>query len=155
MIREYRQEDIAALEDCIVELQEFERKIEPNRREGIRVSRQYVEGVIKNCTHQSGKIFVAEEEGKVVGFCSVWIEKKPNELISTLTEYAYISDCILLPAYRGKGLGKALLHAAEKHSMQCGMSTMIIGTLAKNTIAIEVYTKCGFEAYEILLRKKI
>lgn len=155
LIREYRQEDIPALEECIVELQEFERKIEPNRREGTSVSQKYVEGVVKNCKQQNGNIFVAEEDGKVIGFCSVWVEKKPEELISTLAEYAYISDCILLPDFRGKGLGKALLSAAEKHAIEAGMKTIIIGVLAKNTGAIEVYKKAGFEDYEMLLRKKV
>lgn len=155
LIREYRQEDVPALEECIVELQEFERKIESNRRKGTSVSQKYLEKVLKNCKQQSGNIFVAEENGKVVGFCSVWLEKKPEELISTLKEYAYISDCILLPDFRRKGLGKSLLNAAEKHAIKTGMKTIIVGVLAKNTGAIEVYKKAGFEDYEMLLRKKV
>ncbi len=154
-VREYEQKDGPALEDCIVEMQEFERSIEPNRREGKSISGQYLERIIDTCARRNGKMFVAEEAGAVMGYSCVWMEKRPEELISTLTDYAYVSDVIVLPAYREKGVGKALLLAAEEHAVRCGATTIVLGVLAKNAAAIGLYKKVGFREYEMLLKKEI
>lgn len=154
-IREYRQEDSLALEECIIEMQEHEKRIEPNRREGKGISKQYLRKIIETCIKQDGKIFVAEENGDVMGYVCVWIERQPEELISTLTEYAYISDVIVMPPYRGKGIAKTLLEAAEQHATLCGMKTITLNVLTKNDHAIEMYKKIGFKDYEMRLKKQI
>lgn len=156
VVREFRLADREAIKTCIVELQNYERKIEPNRREGSSICEKYVERILKNCSEQNGKIFVAEDgDGDVVGFCSVWIERKLEELISTVTEYTYISDLVILPSYRGKGFGEALLAAAEKHARHSNVNTIMINALTKNVNAIEVYKKTGFQEYETLLKKEL
>ncbi len=43
LIREYRPEDEQQVEDCFIELQEFERQIEPRRIEGKLVAKKYLQ----------------------------------------------------------------------------------------------------------------
>jgi len=88
-----------------------------------------------------------------VGFVCVWIEHDPDEYLTTLTDYAYISDIVVLAAYRGRGLGHALLRRAEQFAARCGATTLKINVLARNPTAARVYRSVGFRDYQVTLVK--
>lgn len=155
MIRAYKPEDRADVENCIIELQDFERSIEPDRVEGISIAKRYLSDLINECRQKTGQLFVAEVNGKVAGFTCVWLEHETGTYISSLTDYAYISDLAVLPPHRRSGLGKALLKEAEAFAIQHGAKVMRIEVLAKNHIALDVYRKAGFQDYEIALQKSL
>lgn len=71
LVREYRSEDEAAVKVCIVELQDFERRIDPKLRAGASMADEYFDWLIERCAQTVGKIFVAERRGAVAGFVSV------------------------------------------------------------------------------------
>lgn len=155
MIRAYEQEDQEQVEHCIVELQNFERSIEPNRVEGTTVARRYLSDLLHACSEKTGQIFVAEVNDEVVGFICIWLEHEPAEYLTSLTDYAYISDLVVLPGYRGLGLGPALIEKAEMFAIQQGATVVQINVLAKNTVAMNVYRKAGFQDYELALLKHL
>ena len=78
-----------------------------------------------------------------------------EELDEEPSEYAFISDLVVLPAYRGRGLGRALLEKAEEHARLHGATTLKIESLAKNEVATTLYRNSGFSAYQILLVKRL
>jgi GNAT superfamily N-acetyltransferase len=154
-IREYQSRDQERLEDCILELQNFERALEPDRVEGTSIITRNLEDLLAIVRQNRGQIFVAEVGEEVVGFTSVRLEHEENVYLSTLTDYAYISDLVVLPSHRGRGYGAALLQKAEEFARQQRMTTLKIEVLAKNQQATAVYLHAGFRPYELVLLKQL
>lgn len=154
-IREYRSEDQDRLEACILELQNFERTLEPDRVEGAQMVARNREELVAIVRQNRGQIFVAEKEASVVGFVSVHLCHEEDEYLSTLVDYAYISDLVVLPSHRGQGYGTALLQKAEEFARRRGMMMLKIQVLVKNQQATSVYLNAGFRPYELALLKPL
>jgi GNAT superfamily N-acetyltransferase len=60
-----------------------------------------------------------------------------------------IHDVIVLPAYRGRGLGKRLMSEVEKLAQKRGCCKITLEVLQGNTVAQAVYQRCGFAAYQL------
>jgi ribosomal protein S18 acetylase RimI-like enzyme len=155
LIREYRSEDTQQVEQCFIELQEFERQIEPRRVEGKAVAKKYLQHIFEKCAQTQGKVFVLEAHEKIVGFVSVWAKVKVNGLINEESEVAYISDLMVTAAYRGQGWGRALLRQAEDYARAQGATMLSIGVLARNTGARRLYNDFGFQEDHVELLKPL
>lgn len=155
LIREYRPEDAGQVEECFIELQEFERRIEPRRIEGKLVAKKYLKHMFDRCAQTQGKVFVLEDDNKVVGFVSVWAKMKVNGLVNEESEVAYISDLVVVAAYRGQGWGRALLQRAEDYARASGATMLSIGVLAENTQARSLYSAFGFRENQVEFLKPL
>jgi ribosomal protein S18 acetylase RimI-like enzyme len=155
VVRSYRAEDQDRVKRCIVELQEFERALEPDRVEGERVVERNFRELQEGHDKKTGRLFVAEGEGEVIGFINVRFEHENETYMSSLVDYAYISDIVVLQAYRGRGIGTLLLRQAEAFARQGGATTLKIGVLARNRQAADLYQHVGFRPYEIILLKQL
>jgi len=60
---------------------------------------------------------------------------------------------VVLDGHRGKGVGKALVAAAERSAADRGVAILIAGIFAPNTDAIRFYTRAGFGEHGISLSK--
>src|SRR5215468_5566061 len=68
MIREYDAlPDRKALRTCVVELQDFERGLEPTLPKGEEMADRYLAHMLRRCDESLGRVFVADEDGTVVG----------------------------------------------------------------------------------------
>ena len=80
MIREYDAvRDKSQLRECVVQLQEDERRREPSLPEGEAMADDYLAFLMGKCAKVSGKLFVSEIQGRVVGFVGVFAEVPPEE----------------------------------------------------------------------------
>ena len=73
-------------------------------------------------------------DGKCVGHCSLWYSKE--------TDYAYVEPVCVIPEYRGKGVGKAMIYEALNRARSLG---------AKKAYVISdmpFYEKLGFKKEE-------
>ncbi len=154
VIREYQPEDAQQVEACFVELQDFLHRLEPNVLEG-KAAKKYFDFMWARCAETSGKVFVAEVKHQVVGFVCVWGKVPSEELDEEPGEYAFISDLVVLPAYRRQRVGQALLEHAEAYARSLGATKIQLEVLANNTGALKLYTNDGFRAYHLLLTKSL
>ncbi len=154
-IRPYKREDAKDVQKCFTELQRFENDIEPSRTDGRVVGKTYVLQMLKVCKEKNGRVFIAEDRGKVVGYAFARIERHPERIFTTITEYVYVQDLVLLPHARKKGIGKKLLQEVEKYAKGSGMRTILLTVLAKNPSAKKFYGKSGFTELDIVMRKKL
>ena len=147
--------DRNALISCIVEMQDFERSVEPMLPAGVDMANSYVELLLDRCSGTSGRVFIAETDQTVVGFVGVITRVEPNDPDEEATPYTYISDLVVLSAYRRRGIGSALLRHAEAYARDQGMTLVRINVLAKNQAAGQLYRTLGFDDYRIQLLKRL
>lgn len=60
-----------------------------------------------------------------------------------------------LPAHRGRGIGRALLAAAEAHARKEGARELRIAVLAENGVAAGLYRDAGFRPYLVTMSKSL
>jgi GNAT superfamily N-acetyltransferase len=155
LIREFCDADLAALRECVVALQEFERTIEPRLRTGEAMADAYCEQLLARRTTQQGIIFVAEIDGRVAGFVAIFAKVPYEDLDDPPGEYALISDLCVLEPYRRRGLGRRLIERAEAYAWASGAVELRIGVLAANEDARSLYRAAGFSpSLEILTKRK-
>lgn len=146
--------DRAALRKCTIELQEFERTLEPTLPPGEDMADAYLDHMLARCTAEDGAVFIAEDEGTVAGFITVLCRVMPDAPDET-EPYTYISDLVVLPDFRNGGIGRALLDHAEMHARESGAKTLRISALARNDGAIRLYQRIGFRGYRLELTKQL
>ena len=109
LIRQYDPTvDYPALRACFVELQTWKQSLEPGLPAPEEAADPYLAGVFRNCAENSGRIFLAEADGAVVGFICV-LAKVPPSADDGIAPYGYISDLIVRAAHRRRGIGRELM----------------------------------------------
>jgi ribosomal-protein-alanine N-acetyltransferase len=78
---------------------------------------------------------VLEEEDKIIGYCGAWI----------VIDEAHITNIAILPGYRGKKLGEALLQKMMSVAREMGAKSMTLEVRVTNQIAQSLYRKFGFQ----------
>lgn len=82
-------------------------------------------------------LLVAVLKGSVVGYINISEEISPSS--------AWVTDIVISPLYRRKGIASALILAAEDWARKRNNRRMILEMQSKNTPAIRMATKLGFE----------
>jgi len=155
-IREYDADrDAGALRACVIELQDYERGYVPGMPPGREMVGNYVALMMERCRLWEGRIFLAEAEAGVVGLACVWGRMKSDEPDDDPTEYALLSDIVVSSGHRGRGVGRALMGAAEAYARECGMDVLRVRMLARNGGARTFYAKHGFDEFELEMLKRI
>ena len=153
-IREYTHADVEDIKKILVELQEFERLMDPNRMKGLEIAHEYLEHLLELCKQERGKIFVVEINGGIVGMISVYIEKDLKHL-RKVQSFATISDSMVLPEYRDEGITKELLLKAEEYALSKGVHTVRAPLLSDDQNSINGLKRNGYHSFEIILRKNL
>jgi ribosomal protein S18 acetylase RimI-like enzyme len=155
-IRDYAADrDSPRLRDCLIELQNSERELEPGKPEGSTIAGEYLDRMFARCRKWDGKVFVADAAGQVVGFVCVWARVPPHEPDDDPSEYAFVSDLVVLPGHRRRGVGRELLTMAERYARSRGARLLRIGVLARNKAARHLYGSAGFSDYEVEMEKPL
>lgn len=154
-VRPYASRDDGALRRLEVELQEFERAVEPDLPAGEGMADAYIAHLFDCCAKWRGRMFVAEVDGAVVGFVCVYGYCPQEELDESPEPYGFVSDLVVLPAYRDRGIGQRLLETAEAYARECGVAQLKIGVLRRNDGALRLYERLGFRQYRVELTKRL
>jgi ribosomal protein S18 acetylase RimI-like enzyme len=154
VIREYRDDDLAAVRTCIVELQEFERQIDDRLRPGESMAADYLAQMIGRCRECAGTILVAEHEGTVAGFATILARVPFENLDDPPGARAVVTDLVVRDGFRRRGLAAALLSEAEQYARAAGAVELQIGVLSENLAAAALYRSKGFKPYAEILTKR-
>jgi GNAT superfamily N-acetyltransferase len=154
-IRPFAAADAAPCRACLIELQEAERRIDPRLRRGEEVADAYLEQAHARCREYTGVILVAEVAGEIVGMVTVMARVPFETPDEPPGEYAVIPELVVRDAYRHRGIGSALLQAAEQHARTAGASELRIRVLSGNHAARRLYVREGFGPYLDTLTKPL
>lgn len=81
------------------------------------------------------QLLVAECQGEVIGWCRLFPKDGKNEVVLGIG---------LLPKYRHRGLGTALVRRALHWGRDTGYQRVSLTTRLNNARAIHVFSRCGF-----------
>jgi ribosomal protein S18 acetylase RimI-like enzyme len=153
-IREYDPaRDHDAIRACCVQLQEFERALDPRLPPGEQMADAYLKLMFARCIEFSGAVLVAEVDHLVVGYVTIWARYRSSEPNDDPQEHGFIPDLVVADAHRGRRIGRALLRAAEARARDIGAQSLQLSVKAGNTAAESLYAAEGFLQSEIYLEK--
>jgi GNAT superfamily N-acetyltransferase len=138
------QSDLAGVSACLVELQDFERGLDSRMPAGADLVDDYIPWMLQRCDECAGKVIVAAEHVRIVGFATILTRVPNEEMEDGDYDFALVSDLVVTESHRGRGVGRALLRAAEAHARASGARWLRIGVLAGNRSADALYESEGF-----------
>jgi GNAT superfamily N-acetyltransferase len=144
---------MTGLRECLIELQEFERRMDPRMPPGAAIADAYLTDMFVRCGDCGGRILIAEVDGNVAGYATVLPRVRSEQIEDGDLEYGLISDLVVLENHRGLGLGKKLLQAAELYAKACKVRYLRIGVLAGNQVAQKLYASADFSPLYTELEK--
>lgn len=125
LIREYSFSDLSQVRDLILNAENFGKPFLENEMLNIK----------KNTSLGLGKIFVADSNGKIVGYISLGRRV-----------FALMIDSIIVAGdYQRKGVGRKLVEKAREYTKSQGLHVLRTDTGTFMDYAIKFYLACGFE----------
>ncbi len=103
-----------------------------------------------------GRMFLAQGTAGVVGLvvCKIFQGGGEQDITTSCPKIGFISDLVVTEKERGKGIGTALLTAAEKYFAEHECDYTQLEVFAPNTGARRLYEKFGFKTNCLFLSKR-
>jgi GNAT superfamily N-acetyltransferase len=89
-------------------------------------------------------LLIAEEEGRTIGFLYALLEKDPPIYLND--EYAIVREWWVEAAFRGRGVGKALVERAATELAAAGVPQLRVRIAATDQPLQATLARCGFRA---------
>jgi ribosomal protein S18 acetylase RimI-like enzyme len=99
-----------------------------------------------------GRLDVARDGSDVVGFVHYGVEHGP--FVQDVTR-GVVRDLYVVPERRGRGVGGALLDAAERELRARGVDVVAVEAMAGNTDAIRLYERRGYRPHRIEFEREV
>jgi ribosomal protein S18 acetylase RimI-like enzyme len=148
-IRRARDDELVTIKQMsvnqtILELKEYE------LQERARIEKEDAETLEVFFKKEGNEFYVAEgKDSRMAGYVWFGVSQRPFSGIRV----GWIYDIEVLPSFRGKGLGEALMRHALKVSKERGFPQTGLMVNAKNRVASSLYEKLGFQTeYRIMSR---
>lgn len=104
-------------------------------------------------TDDSKPIFVAKENGRVLGYAFCMFVCHRDDNILTDIKTLYIDDLCVDENARGKHIGRQLYEYVLEFAKNHGCYNVTLNVWADNTNAVEFYKKCGLKPQKIGMEK--
>ena len=131
----------------------YEREVEPDRRVDPQVAEDYFPLLMDEVTTKRGRVFVAEQDGVVIGWAAITVEESPLFVIEEERTYGYITELFVAEKCRSLGVGQALIEACENEARRLGLRQVMIGLLTNSGRTMDIYRQAGYQPYTSELRK--
>lgn len=117
--------------------------------------RRYFDELLNSPAEPVVVVLVAGVSGAVAGMAEIVMTPAPPDHQILVPHRVAQVHTVVLERYRGKGIGTALVTAAEQHAGRYGVARLIAPILASNADAISFYSRAGFGQHGILLSKEL
>ena len=99
----------------------------------------------------NASLLVWDENGALLGLAAVFLHEAEEKPIRFASRYADLDTLFVRPAFRGRGIGTALLHAAKQWAVLQGCNHLELMTLGENSAARQFYANHGMKERNIIL----
>ncbi len=148
-IRPVRKEDHRFIIDMASRFLDFPQEEWRDREKMLEVQIHLAKEAIAGRPHGSELYVAADEEGNLLGYILLGIA--PDFYTGESRAYAY--TMVVNKETEGKGVGKILMKHAEDWAREKGYKHIALSVLAKNTRALSLYQKAGYQPEAISLVK--
>lgn len=100
-------------------------------------------------------VFVAEENDVVIGAVAVSVSVSASYPFITSRPRACIATIVVAESYRGKGIGRELMSAAEAYAKEKGAADIKLEVMAFNSNALDFYRELGYGNFSFRLSKSL
>jgi len=101
---------------------------------------------------QSHTTLIADGDGRRLGFLLL-LDALPDEV--SMSPQAFVAYMAVEPDVQRRGIGRALLNAAEGLARERGLPTIAMMVTESNVPALDLYTSCGYRTERRLLCKTL
>jgi len=155
-IRPYdKRNDYSQLRDCVIELQEFEREIDPRMPTGEAIADDYIAEMLNRCRSCDGGVLIADDNGTITGYVTVLNRVQSDDLDDGDIEFGLVADLLVRNAHRGRGVGRELMQAAEAFASSNDVRWLRVSVMAANHGARKLYASLGFGEIYVELEKRL
>ena len=159
-IRESADHDLPFIQSSFEKLHDHVVSLDPIKR--IRKMPGYMDvyfaKFLETMRNNEGKIYIAEFEGKPIGYVAGFVADKQSEenLLEVIpSQLGIIKNVYLEEEYRGKNIGAQLMNTIEKYLIDKNCDAIWVDTNGFNSRALQLYKFMGFSEREVGLMKKI
>jgi len=134
------------VKDLLIELQAHIAALD---REGYNIltdayRESYFQKMTREVTENRGRIILARDSGKTVGFVAGLIDEEENSCCFSAPQSGRIIELIVTQDCRARGIGKVLLCAMEEYLRGAGCGRVLLGVFEYNEDAKRFYQKNGY-----------
>lgn len=152
VICEYSDDDRQVLDQMVFELQDYFSKVDnagENRSfDSVEEAHSYMNTIFDDVRKMSGKVFMAIENGEIIGFIQGVIIDK-NDCQHKKRKDGWVGLLFVKEEYRNKKVGRELFNELREYFKKSGCNTMRLLTLVDNKNAIDFYKRLGLEMREV------
>jgi GrpB-like predicted nucleotidyltransferase (UPF0157 family)/GNAT superfamily N-acetyltransferase/chloramphenicol 3-O-phosphotransferase len=155
-IREADAADAAALAEVYLSSAEHHRRLDPDTYrvpEQTDVLPRYESALADGV--DDATIVVAAHGATLAGFVEVSMAPEPGSHSMLRPCRLARAEIAVLPGYRGGGVGRRLMGAAESWAASRGATGVMVDVLAANDGAYRFYASLGYRDFGVLLRKSL
>jgi len=107
---------------------------------------------VRDLLHRDCIVYVAEEEGAVVGFVTGYIIRRNPQLL--VERVGKVDNIFVSESCRGLGIGRSLLERLFSHYKDQRVKFIEISCDVENVQALQLYKRLGFQEQKVMLIKK-
>jgi ribosomal protein S18 acetylase RimI-like enzyme len=135
-----------SVKQTILELDEYE------RQEKERIEKDDMQRLDVFFGKPGNEFYIAEtERGEMAGYVWFGVSERPFSGM----KIGWVYDIEVLPAFRGKGVGEALMRHVMQVSRERGFGQIGLMVNQKNSVAWSLYEKLGFQTeYRIMSKRE-
>lgn len=146
--------DAADLRRCFIELQDHEHGFDPLAYTGAEITDAYLAYMLARCRQPDSALWVAELDGRVVGFVTAIRVDRPSPDDSDAFHFE-LGELGVLEEARNAGVGAALVAEVERHARAHGAPAVRVLMGAANHGAQRLYARLGFEPCVIMYERRL
>ncbi|MHC4741554.1 MAG: GNAT family N-acetyltransferase [Planctomycetota bacterium] len=144
-IREANEDDLLGRVELWTELMDFHKRLDSIFTVRPNAAERFAGFVRDNIASDDACVFVADEDGFVVGYCHVKILEYPPVL--EIERYGQIHGMAVGEEHRRRGIGARLTEAACEWLSKKGIGRVEVRHSTKNGLAEAFWRKVGFQPY--------
>lgn len=154
MIRRAEERDLSSVEKLLSQVLEIHASLRPDLF--VSGTRKYKsQELLEIFKDDMRPVFVAEEDGIVLGYCFCIHEETKNAGFMSDKKTLYIDDLCVDENARGKHVGQALYEYVVKFAQEAGYDNLLLNVWEGNENAMSFYKKMGFFIRKTTMEKTL
>ena len=151
-IREFRRSDVPRLQELWIEFMDYHSDFDPDFKRSENAETNWANYIYAKFDKTSETVFVAIEDGCVVGYAGVVVREYPP--VFTIKNFGFIEEIAVTSKFRRHGIASQLLFAAEAWLQERGVEQVRVNIDVANKSSKGFFRSHGYlNDTETLLKK--